>query len=71
MKVYVVSQGNEEFYRVYHVDSDWNRAVKYAVEELEAPEVELRDSKTELEGRVVWNCWGEGLNIRITQLDLS
>lgn len=71
MKIYVVSQGNEEFHRISHVDSDWNRAVKHAVEELRVDDVELRNNKRDREGVVAWEFWSGATLTRISQLELS
>lgn len=78
MKVYVVSQGNEEFHRVDVVEADWNVAMKYAIEELEA-DPEIKNKRYEREAQVLWECWKPHVNgrvedgslIRVTQLDLS
>lgn len=79
MKVYIVSEGNEEFHRVHSpAHSDWNLAMKFATEELEAEEW-IRENKKERDGVVVWEYWKphysgraeEGHLIRVIQIDLN
>jgi hypothetical protein len=70
VKVYVVSQGNTDFHRVEAAKDDWNKAVKFAVEELSA-EDEIRENKKDRDGQTVWESWSDDTLTRITQLDIE
>lgn len=77
MKVYVVSSGNEEFHRVWHVDSDWNRAIKFCIEDLSADEIVLPNSRMIRDGQTIWEIAvarqrsNDYTVLRITQVNLT